>query len=180
MRTSERAHGPEPVATSPHPATVRDSIMGFRRLALLATFLGLATGCTLSRPGLVMQLPSGPSFPVTVKVGADSATVTGEDPATGEVFEGTFKLEPRVRKETERGIFGPAQPVGGGAVTPGMAPSQSLPSPATVEMSGILEGDKGTSLKCVLEVKQRLRVGGSGLCRPAGTPDADPTHRLTF
>jgi hypothetical protein len=154
--------------------------MRFRRLCLLAAYLGLAVGCTMSRPGLVMQLPSGPSFPVTVKVGADSATVAGEDPATGEVFEGTFKLEPRVRKDMERGIFGPAQPVGGGAVTPGVGPSTSLPSSASVEMSGILEGDKGTTLKCVLKVEQRLRLSGSGLCHPADMPHADPTHRLTF
>jgi hypothetical protein len=49
-----------------------------------------------------------------------------------------------------------------------------------IEMSGRLEGDKGTTLKCVLQIEKRLKIRGSGTCRSVEGDDLNPTYRLRF
>jgi hypothetical protein len=140
--------------------------------------LGLLGGCVVTRQGTLTRLPDGAAVPVTVQVEADSAIVSGTDPATGERLEGHFRVDRSER--TERGVLAPPAPVGGGTMSPGQPPSPASGRPATLRLSGRLDGDKGTSLTCVFEVEKRLRLRGSGLCRTLGAEEPSGTYRLRF
>jgi hypothetical protein len=140
--------------------------------------LGILSACVVARQGTLTRVTGGAPVPVTVRVEADSATVRGTDPATGERLEGSFHVDREQRGA--RGVLAPPAPVGGGSVSPGQPPSPVSVPRATLRMSGRLDGDKGTSLTCVLEVERRLRLRGSGLCRPIGGDEPAVTYRLRF
>jgi hypothetical protein len=104
----------------------------------------------------------------------------GTDPETGERFEGIFRVNREQRGSGPAGMVDPRPAMGGGTVSPGVAPPLPTGRRATIEMVGRLEGDKGTTLKCVLQIEKRLRIRGSGTCRPVEGDDLNPTYRLHF
>ncbi len=138
------------------------------------------SGCAVTREGTLTRIPSGPAVPVSVSVQEESATVVGTDPETGERFEGIFRVNREQRGSGPGGMVDPRPAMGGGAVSPGVAPPLPTGRRATIEMSGRLEGDKGTTLKCVLQIEKRLKIRGSGTCRPVEGDDLNPTYRLRF
>jgi hypothetical protein len=129
-------------------------------------------GCVVTRAGTLTRMPDGPSTPVTVAVKEDSAAVSGVDPRTGETLAGILPVE--------RG----KRPPGGLARAPGSAPDIGFApppgGPVVMVFVGRLEGNRGTSLKCRLEVERGLRLRGRGECRPADGEAVSPVYRLTF
>jgi hypothetical protein len=142
--------------------------------------LVVLSGCAVTREGTLTRIPSGPAIPVSVSVQEESATVVGTDPETGERFEGIFRITREQRGSGPGGMVDPRPAMGGGAVSPGVAPPLPTGQRATIEMFGRLEGDKGTNLKCVLQIEKRLKIRGSGTCRPVEGDDLNPTYRLRF
>jgi hypothetical protein len=138
------------------------------------------SGCAVTREGTLTRIPSGPTIPVSVSVQEESATVVGTDPGTGERLEGTFHVNREQRGSGPGGNVEPWPPMGGGAISPGVAPPLPTGRRATIQMVGRLEGDKGTNLKCVLEIEKRVKIRGSGTCRPVESDDLNPTYRLRF
>ena len=137
----------------------------------------LVLGCTVSRQGTLQTLPSGPVIPVTVAVEGDAVVVHGQNPATGEVLEGRLARVPQGRTGS-----GGWYPNSGGAVTPlpsGMGAAGGG-TEKTIDVSGVLEGDQGTRLRCTAQVERRLRLAGGGICRVEGPIDNAPTFRLRF
>lgn len=132
----------------------------------------LLGGCVVTRAGTLTGIPGGPAIAVTVAVREESATVRGVNPQTGEALTGVLQVE-----HAER-------PPGGLAPAPGVGPHVGLaPSPAgpvVMVFVGRLEGDRGTGLKCTLEVERRLRLRGRGVCRLADSEDQFPIYRLSF
>lgn len=141
--------------------------------------LVVLSACTVTRQGTLMRLPRGPTVPVTVSIQEESATVRGTNPETGEKLEGTLRLEKQNRRG-DRGMLGPAPVIGGEKASPGMPPPPVTGRKATLDMAGLLEGDKGTNLKCVVQIEKRIRIRGSGTCRPVEGDDLNPTYRLRF
>jgi len=137
----------------------------------------LLAGCATTRHGTLKKLPSGPEFPVTVTVSESEATVKGTDEQTGEQFEGTFHV---VESSADRGMLGPAPAVGGGAVTPGVAPPPVRATKGTIHMTGRLEGSKGTSLRCTIEIERTLTMKGGGACVLLDSGDPNPAYTLRF
>jgi hypothetical protein len=149
-----------------------------RRWSVVACgYLVLLCACTFTRKGTLTKLPTGPEIKVTVAVAETSATVKGTDAETGEEFEGVLHAE---EVKPDRGMAAPAPPLGGGSVTPGVAPPPMTGARETIQMSGRLEGSKGTSLKCVVQVERTLTLKGSGTCRIADSDDLNPAYRLRF
>lgn len=146
-----------------------------RRLLVTMTVVALA-GCAVTRSGKLARIPSGPTIPVQVTVRADSATVMGVDPATGERLEGTFVEDVGSHRRTPGGPAMPA-PGTGGPVPSGDAVMPMGPS--TMNFRGELKGDQGTTLRCVLQVEKRLRIRGHGLCHVFGSA-TEIAYRLTF
>ncbi len=140
----------------------------------------VATACTFTRQGNLTRVPSGPAIPISVAVGADSARVTGTDPATGERLDGTFHLDRGERPPSPIGVPGPAPAIGGGAVSPGTGPRPATGRPAVLDLKGRLEGDKGTSVRCALQIKKGLRLEGVGVCRAADDDEAPVVYRIRF
>jgi|SRR5664280_761448 len=130
------------------------------------------SGCVVTRAGTLTKIPDGPAVPVTVAVREESATVRGLNPLTGEALTGVLQVE-----HAER-------PSGGLAPAPGIGPHIGLApaagGPVVMVFVGRLEGDRGTSLKCTLEVERRLRLRGRGVCRLADSEDSSPVYRLSF
>ncbi len=129
-------------------------------------------GCVVTRAGTLTKIPDGPAIPATVAVREESATVRGVDPLTGETLTGVLHVE---HAERPRGGLAPAPGVGPHV---GLAPSPA--GPVVMVFVGRLEGDRGTSLKCTLEVERRLRLRGHGVCRLADSEDPSPVYRLNF
>lgn len=126
----------------------------------------------VTRAGTLTKIPGGPEIPVTVAVKEESATVRGTNPKTGEALAGVLRVE-----HAER-------PPGGLAPAPGSGPNIGLAplsgGPVVMVFVGRLDGDRGTSLKCKLEVERRLRLRGRGVCRLADSEDKFPIYRLSF
>jgi hypothetical protein len=137
----------------------------------------LVAGCATTRHGTLRKLPSGSEIPVTVTVSETEATVKGTDPQSGEQFDGTLHV---VKGEGDRGMLGPAPPVGGGAVTPGVAPPPVRTTKGTIHMTGRLEGSKGTSLRCTVDIERTLTMKGGGACVLADSGDPNPAYTLHF
>ena len=151
------------------------------RSLVMGCALGLLLGaCAVTREGTLTRLPSGATVPVSVSIREDVATVTGTDPATGERLEGIFHTSAGERTTGPRGVLGPSPALGGGAVSPGVPPPPATDRRSTIDMVGRLEGDKGTSARCVLQIERGLRVKGSGVCRGEEGDDQSPTFRLRF
>ncbi len=143
------------------------------RSALAASVLPLLLGgCVVTRAGTLTRVPGGPEIPVTVAVKEESATVRGTNPQTGEVLAGIFQVE-----HAERPAGG-LRPVPETGPQTGFAPVTG--GPVVMVFVGRLEGDRGTSLKCRLEVERRLRLRGRGVCRLADSDDQFPLYRLSF
>jgi hypothetical protein len=144
---------------------------------LVSGVLVLLAACAITRKGVLTKLPAGPEIPVTVAVTETDATVTGTDPQSGEQFEGTFHA---VATRGDREMLGPSLPVGGGSVTPGQAPMPRTGTKETIQMTGRLEGSKGTSLTCAIQIERTLTLKGSGTCLLADTNDLNPAYHLRF
>ncbi len=140
----------------------------------------LAGACAFTRSGTLTNAGTGAVIPVSIEVGSESATVRGTNPANGERLEGTFHLEPKERTPEEVSLPGPPPPMGGGAVSPGTGPRPAARAPAVLNMSGRLEGDKGTSLRCGLQVKKGLNLEGVGVCRTAEGEGTLVVYRIRF
>ncbi len=138
----------------------------------------LALGCTVSREGTLETLPTGTVIPVTVSVEGDAVAVRGRNPATGEMFEG--RLAKVLRGRTGNGSWYPSP---GGGVTPmpgGISAAGTGGNEATINVAGNLDGDQGTTLRCVAQVERRLRLRGGGTCAVAGDATATTSYRLRF
>ncbi len=154
--------------------------MGTRSSLVGCGLFLLTLACTVTRSGTLSRFPSGVSIPLSVVVDTESATVLGTNPESGEHLSGTFHLSHEAPARVPGGVLAPAPPVGGGAVSPGTGPRPAAAQPSVVEMTGRLEGDKGTSLRCTLQVKRGLRVEGFGACRDAEGEDAPLAFRIRF
>ena len=126
----------------------------------------------VTRAGTLTGVPGGPAIAVTVAVREESATVRGVNPQTGEALTGVLRVE---HGERPRGWLAPAPGVGPHV---GLAPAPA--GPVVMVFVGRLEGDRGTSLKCTLEVERRLRLRGHGMCRLADGEGSSPVYRLSF
>ena len=150
--------------------------MSARSLLVVCGVALVVSSCSVTRHGTLSKFPSGVTIPISVVVGADSATVRGTNPESGERLAGTFHLTGKERAATPGGVMGPAPVIGGGSVSPGTGPRPATAQqPSVVEMSGRLEGDLGTNLRCTLQVKKGLRLEGLGACRNEGEEE-----RLAF
>ncbi|HVN76282.1 MAG TPA: hypothetical protein VMT19_08205 [Thermoanaerobaculaceae bacterium] len=149
-------------------------------VAALCGLACLAAGCAVTRQGTLTGGTPAVTVPVSVAVGAESAAVHGTNPQTGERLEGTFHLTREERTPSPVGIPGPPPSFGGGAVSPGTGPGYAASGPAVIAMSGRLEGDKGTSLRCTLQVKKGLNLQGVGVCRPSEGAEEGIVYRLRF
>ncbi len=151
-----------------------------RPLALGAGLALLAGSCTFTRHGTLTSASSGAVIPISVAVAAESAKITGTDPATGERIEGTFHLERAERSPGRIGVPGPAPAIGGGAVSPGTGPRPATATPAVLDLTGRLEGDRGTSLRCGLQIKKGLNLEGVGACRTDESDENVVAYRIRF
>jgi hypothetical protein len=52
--------------------------------------------------------------------------------------------------------------------------------PAVLDLVGNLWGDRGTRLRCSLQVEKRALIRGQGICRDPDADDDAPFYRLTF
>ena len=138
------------------------------------------SGCVVTREGTLTRIAGGPAIPISVSIQEESATVTGTNSETGERFEGTFHVNREPGASGPGAMQNPWPATGGGAVSPGVGPPLPSGRRAMLDMVGRLEGDKGTSLKCVLQIEKRLRIRGSGTCRQVEGGDLNPTYRLRF
>ena len=151
--------------------------MARRGSLVLCGGLVLLAACAITRKGTLTKLSAGPEIPVTVSVTETEATLTGTDPQSGEEFEGTFNV---VETKGDHGMLGPSSPMGGGSMTPGLPPETRTGTKETIQMTGRLEGSKGTSLKCVVQVERTLTLKGSGICWVVDSDDPNPAYRLHF
>jgi hypothetical protein len=137
-----------------------------------------AAGCTVSRQGTLETLPFGAVIPVTVSVEGDAVAVQGQHPETGESFEGRLAKVGPARSASDHWYQSPG---GTGAPMPsGIGATGSGDNERTIDVAGNLEGDKGTTLHCVVQVERRVRLAGSGLCTVVGAVEGAPTFRLKF
>jgi hypothetical protein len=146
--------------------------------ALLGAIGTVALSCTVSRQGTLETLPTGPVIPVTVSVEGDAVAVRGRNPATGETFEG--RLAKVVRGRAGSGSWYPSS---GGGVTPmpgGISAAGTGGNETTIDVAGNLEGDQGTTLRCVAQVERRLRLRGGGTCAVEGDAVSTTSYRLRF
>jgi hypothetical protein len=146
--------------------------MSWRLVVAGCAFPLVLGGCVVTRAGTLTKLPDGPKIPVTVAVKEESATVRGTNPKTGEALTGVLRVE---HAEHPPGGLAPAP---GGGPYIGLAPVPG--GPVVMVFVGRLEGDRGTNLKCRLEVERRLRLRGRGVCRLADSEDQFPLYRLSF
>ncbi|HQT93868.1 MAG: hypothetical protein B7Z68_02275 [Acidobacteria bacterium 21-70-11] len=126
----------------------------------------------VTRAGTLTGIPDGPAIPVTVAVKEESATVRGTNPKTGEALAGVLRVEHAERPPGGLARAPDAGPDIGVAPVPG--------GPVVMVFVGRLDGDRGTSLKCKLEVERRLRLRGRGVCRLADSEAKFPIYRLSF
>jgi hypothetical protein len=149
------------------------------RTAILAALLLAAAGaaCTVSRDGTLALVPDGPAIRLKVSVTNDRIVVEGVDPASGERLHGTLERVGGERGSQEPWDAGsskaPPAPGAGGVVSSGETELR-------MNVAGILEGDRGTRMRCVAEVERRLYLRGGGTCVAADGADGAPSYRLKF
>lgn len=153
--------------------------MSPRTLAIGCGFVVLLAACALTRHGTLTRTESGAVIPVSIVVKEDSVTIHGTNPADGESLEGRLHPDREERLRPSIGLPGPGPPVGG-AVSPGVGPRPTTGGPAFLEMAGRLEGDKGTSVRCVLRIEKRLRLRGEGVCRTLEGQEETTVYRIRF
>lgn len=119
--------------------------------------------CTVTRQGTLEELSSAVTLPVALTVESDSAWVRAVDPRTGEVLQGRLTLDPSGRHN--RPGLHPEPPLPSGSAGLGAAGAgMPLRGGTVMNLTGLLEGDQGTMLRCTVQVEQRVRLRGSGLC----------------
>jgi hypothetical protein len=156
------------------------------RAGLVATVAGaagavatlLVVSCSATRQGTLVRIPSGPTMAATVTIEGDRAEVTATDPSTGEVLTGQLTADTSSRSSGGRGIAGPVAGGGPGTVA-STAPPPGGTTSATLDLAGELAGDQGTRLRCAVQVEKRIRLRGSGVCRPL-SGHGETLYRLTF
>ena len=153
--------------------------MSPRTVAAGCGFVVLLAACAFTRHGTLTRTSSGAVIPISVVVREDSATLRGTNPENGESLEGLFHIDNTERPRAPIGLSGPA-PAVGGAVSPGVGPRPVTGQAAILEMAGHLEGDKGTSLRCALEIKKGLLLEGSGVCRTLEGQEEITLYRIRF
>jgi len=149
-----------------------------RRSVLTLGLVVLLGACTFTRKGVLTRLETGAEFPVAVAITETETRIEGTDPETGEHFEGTLRVQQE--KNAQRGMLGPDPAVGGGSVTPGVAPMPATGMRQTIVMVGRLEGSKGTSVKCTVQIRRTLELQGTGTCRIVDSDDVNPAYRVRF
>jgi hypothetical protein len=146
-----------------------------RFLAVLAAVAGAA--CTVSREGTLALVPDGPTIHLKVSVTNDQVTLDGVDPVRGERLNGTLTRVGGERGSQEPWDAGsskaPPSPGAGGVVSSGETELK-------MNVSGLLEGDRGTRMRCVAEVERRLYLRGGGTCVAADGAEGAPSYRLKF
>ena len=153
--------------------------MSPRTLAVGSSLVVLLAACAFTRHGTLTGTESGVVIPMSIVIKEDSATMRGTNPENGESLEGLFHIDSDERPRAPIGLPGPPPPVGG-AVCPGVGPRPATGRPEILEMAGRLEGDKGTSLRCALEVKKGLKLKGEGVCRALEGQDEITLYRISF
>jgi len=151
-----------------------------RRSWVVLTVVAALSACAVTRQGTLSVPGEDRSIPVTVSLTSSTADVTAFDPVTGERFSGSLREEARAQRPVETGMMGP--PIGGGPAPIG---SEGVASGSmrdtTINLSGTLRGDRGTELRCVLQVEKRVMIRGAGTCRPLdGLDDEGRVYRLSF
>jgi hypothetical protein len=139
--------------------------------AVLALWLGVLLGCTVSRPGTLQKMPGGPIVELTVTVAANAASVQGIDARTGERLEGSFREERT--PDTSAAPRVDVVPADG-------SPALQSARDTTLKLVGTLDGDRGTHLRCSLEVQRRVLIRGEGWCRPVDRSDEASFYHLKF
>lgn len=147
------------------------------RLSLLLTPLLLAA-CTVTRQGTLEELNGTVTLPVTASVASDSAWLRAVDPRTGEVLQGRLSLDPGGRHDRPGPHPQPALPSGSGGLGAAGA-GVPLRGGTVMNLTGLLHGDRGTTLTCAVQVEQRIRLRGAGLCH-ATREGASESFRLRF
>ena len=155
------------------------SALSPRTLALGCGFVVLLAACAFTRHGTLTRTESKVVIPISVVIEEESATIRGTNPENGESLEGHFHIDSGERSRSPIGLPGPPPPVGG-AVSPGVGPRPATGRPKILEMVGRLEGDKGTSLRCALEIKKGLRLEGAGVCRAVEGQEETTLYRISF
>lgn len=154
-----------------------------QRWRVVVAGLAVAAGsvaCAVTRQGTLSVPGEERSIPLTVSLSGSAADVTAFDPVTGERFSGTLREEPTTQRPAATAMTGP--PVGGGPAPIGAegAAGASLRETA-INLTGSLRGDRGTELRCVLQVERRMLIKGAGTCRPADALDDEGRiYRLVF
>lgn len=138
-----------------------------------------ALGCTVTRQGTLQLLPGGASIPVTVTVEGDSLSLVGEHPETGERLAG--RLRKVAGDEPTSEPWYPSSPTGGAPRPGGISGvGGEAGTEKTLNLSGTIEGDRGTRLRCLVAVERRLYLRGGGTCRLEAADDNAPSYRLKF
>lgn len=135
-------------------------------------------GCTVTRQGTLEELSGAITLPVAVSVESDSAWLRAVDPRTGEVLQGRLSLDPSGR-HIRPGLH-PEPPLPSGSAGMGAAGAGvPLRGGTVMNLTGQLQGDQGTTLRCTVQVEQRIRLRGAGLCHDTreGIPSS---FRLRF
>jgi hypothetical protein len=148
-------------------------------LVALAVAVGLS-GCAVTRQGKLSVPGEDRSIPATVSLGGSSADITAFDPVTGERFSGSLREEPTTQRAAGTAMMGP--PVGGGPAPIGAEGAASaLLRETMINLTGALRGDRGTELRCVLQIEKRALIKGAGTCRPADALDDEGRiYQLSF
>ncbi len=145
-----------------------------RRALTVVLVTLVVAGCALTRHGVLRSLDGPDAFDVTVTVETDTVSVHGTDPTTGETFDGRFVREEGTEDRSRMGVTGGVPPTGAEPVS-----GTAVQSP-TMNLSGFLEGDGGTRLRCSIQVERRVLIRGSGLCRTELEGGSSRRYRLTF
>jgi len=151
------------------------------RVGLVALLAGTAGACSVTRSGILSDAANQRTIPVSVVIERDSAEIMGTDPVTGERLAGLLVPDDEQRRPPSE-FGGVAPPMGGGS---GAGPGGTAPigvgstGATTLHLVGTLQGDQGTRLHCAVELRQRLRLTGEGVCRTLGG-DSDARYVLRF
>lgn len=151
------------------------------RIFLAAAALVPLVSCAVTQQGVLSDAKNQRTIPITVVIVRDSASVSGTDPVTGERYSGLLVPDDEQRRP-HSDFGGVAPPMGGGS---GSGPGGTAPvgigasSPTVLNLVGTLEGDQGTRLRCAVELQQRLRLTGEGVCRSMSA-DSDARFVVRF
>ena len=148
-------------------------------LAGLVVVAGM-TACAVTRSGTLSMPGEERTIPLTVSLSGSTADVTAFDPVTGERFSGSLREEVTTQRPAGTAMMGP--PVGGGPAPIGAEGAASASLRETmINLTGSLRGDRGTELRCVLQIEKRMLLKGAGTCRPADALDDEGRiYRISF